>query len=251
MNSWHMGRILMLAVCAALGATWPAASVAHDSPEHEIAAINAMLVNAGKSAELLARRAVEWRALGNLASASADLEAAISLDKHSAVLLAEFARVEAARHRYAVASNAITRALNISQASAEHGAFYMLRAGILQDQQLTTLALADCERAFELSDPSLDWYLTRARLQSRCGKMREAAEGLKDGFEKTGSLVLEIEWIEAMIDTGEFKEALDRIGPHLQRTRWKGGWLIRKARAQLGLDDRSAAFENLKIALTE
>jgi tetratricopeptide (TPR) repeat protein len=251
MNCWRTSRILVLAVCGALGTAWPGGSFAHDSPEHEIAAINATLVSAGKSAELLARRAMEWKALGNLENASADLKAAISLDKHSAALLAEFARVEAARHHYAAASNAVTRALNISEADAERGAFYMLRAEILQDQQLTTLAMADCERAFESSEPSLDWYLTRARLQARCGKMRDALEGLKEGFDKTRSLVLEIEWIEAMIDAGEFNQALDRIGPHLQRTRRKGGWLIRKARAQLGLNDRSAAFDNLKIALVE
>jgi tetratricopeptide (TPR) repeat protein len=225
--------------------------IAHDSPEHEIAAINEAIVRAGKSAELLARRATEWKALGNLENASADLKAAISLDTHSAALLAEFARVEAARQHSATASNAVTLALNLTEAAAERGAFYMLRAEILQDEGLSRLALTDCEQAFESSEPSLDWYLTRARLQSRCGKMRDALEGLKEGFEKTRSLVLEIEWIEVMIDAGQFKEALVRIAPHLERTRWKGAWLIRKARAQLGLNDRSAALENLKSARAE
>jgi tetratricopeptide (TPR) repeat protein len=251
MTFWRSWRMATLGVCGLVGTVCPANLFAHDSPEHEIAAINAAMLSAGKSAELLARRATEWRALGDLEKASADLTAALSLDRHSAALLAEFARVEAARQHSATASNAITRALNMTEANVERGALYMLRAEILQEEGLPWLALADCERAFESSEAPLDWYLTRARLQWRCGKMRDALEGLKEGFEKTRSLVLEIEWIEAMIDAGEFKGALERIAPHLERTRWKGAWLIRKARAQVGLNDRSAALENLKSARAE
>jgi tetratricopeptide (TPR) repeat protein len=223
---------------------------AHDSPEHEIASLTARIVNS-PSAELFARRAVEWRALGNLPKARSDLETAIALDGHSASLHVELARIEAARQHYVAASNAITRGLNLTRDHAERAAVYMVRAEILEIQGLTELALRDCERAFGESPPAIDCYLTRARLQSGCGKAREAVEGLRDGFEKTGSVVLEIEWIEAMIDAGECQQALQRIEPHLERARWRAAWLIRKARAQLALKQRSAAFENLRAALTD
>jgi len=247
LRRWRIG---VLATSAVLWATWAARVRAHDSPEHEIAALTTRIANA-PSAELFARRATEWRALGELEKASADWDAAIALDRRAASLHVELARIEAARQHYVAASNAVTRGLRLSRDDAECATFYMVRAEILEKQGLTELALADCERAFGESAPAIDWYLTRARLQSCCGKRRQFVEGLRDGFEKTGSVVLEIEWIEAMIDAGECQRALQRIEPHLERARWKGAWLIRKARAQLALKQRSAAFENLRAALAD
>jgi len=249
LRRWRLG---VLVASGALCAAWPASMRAHDSPEHEIASLTARIAEGSPtSAELFARRAAEWRALGNLAKARSDLETAIALDGHSASLHVELARIEAARQHYLAASNVITRGLGLSRDNMERAAVYMMRAEILENQGLTELALADCERAFGESAPAIDWYLTRARLQARCGKAGESVEGLRDGFEKTGSVVLEIEWIEAMIDAGECRQALQQIEPHLARARWKGAWLIRKARAQLHLQQRSMAFENLRDALAE
>ena len=247
LRTWRIG---VLATSAVLWAGWPASMRAHDSPEHEIAALTTRILDS-PSAELFARRATEWRALGELEKARGDLETAIALEGQAASLHMELARIEAAREHYIAASNAITRGLGLSRDDTERAAVYMARAEILESQGLAELALADCERAFAESTPAIDWYLTRARLQSRCGKMRQFVEGLRDGFEKTGSVVLEIEWIEAMIDAGEGQQALQRIEPHLERARWKGAWLIRKARAQLALKQRSAAFENLRAALAD
>ena len=85
----------------------------------------------------------------------------------------------------------------------------------------------------------------------RVRKHTEAAAGLKLAYEKTPNVVLEIEWIEAMIDAGQYKEALTRIEKYSSRGRWRSAWLIRQARAELGLNHTEAARDNLKVALSE
>lgn len=240
------------ALLAALTALFASACslCAHESPEHEIEALTARISAGGKTADLLARRAVEWRALGKLKEAADDLRDAIALSGGSVALFSDLARIEAARGQKAVALAAVDNARKLV-ADVDAGAIYMLRAEILQTQGELASALAECEKAFAHSAPAPDWYLTRARLQSRNGKSQECVAGLQEGFEKTGSIVLEIEWIEALIDAGKFSAAVERIKPYLRRGRWKSGWLIRQARAQIGLGDEAGAKLALDRALAE
>jgi tetratricopeptide (TPR) repeat protein len=221
---------------------------AHDSPEHEIEALTAKMAETGKNAELLARRATEWRALGKLREASADLREAVKMDSNSVGLLTELARVETARENYPVALKSLERALNLAE---NDGAIYMARAEVLESKGDYAGALKDCERAFSKTTPLLEWHLTRARLAADCGKHRESAKMLKEAFEQTGSVVLEIEWIEAMIEVGESNGALERIAPHLARARWKSGWLVRQARAHRDLGNTEAAQASSLAALAE
>jgi hypothetical protein len=74
---------------------------------------------------------------------------------------------------------------------------------------------------------------------------------LTDGFEATGSAVLEAESIEAMIDAGYAAPALARIESKLVVGRWRSSWLIRRARARLAIGDESSAHEDLRAAIEE
>jgi hypothetical protein len=67
----------------------------------------------------------------------------------------------------------------------------------------------------------------------------------------TGSFVLEIEWMEALIDGGDFQEALEGIEPQLAASRLQSSWRIRRARALLGLERREEARRDLGLALEE
>lgn len=221
---------------------------AHDSPEHEIEALTAKMESEGRSAALLARRASEWRALRKLDRAYEDLAQALALEPGSIALRAEMARVQAGQGNYEAALRMLDQSLQIAADEVERAAIYMQRAEVLEAQGKYGAALQDCERAFRACAPAADWYLTRARLQAQSGQWRECAGGLKEGFEKTGSIVLEIEWIEAMIDAGQCEEALKRIEPHVEKARWKAGWLIRRGRAQAGSAEAEAS---LKRALSE
>jgi tetratricopeptide (TPR) repeat protein len=223
----------------------------HDSPEHEIKALTIQMAASGKTAELLRRRATEWRALSKWGEASADLQEAVSISPGSASLLCELAQVEAGGRRYGPAVTAVDQALALTGAEANRAGIYMLRAEIFERKGDYDRALADCSRAFSNAMPAVDWYLTRGRLQSRAGQWRECAAGLRQGFEATGSIVLEIEWIEALIDAGEFDQALKRIEPYAERGRWNSAWLIRRARAQIGRGERAQAETNLEKARTQ
>jgi len=223
----------------------------HESPEHEIEALTSRMAASGKTSELLRRRATEWRALGRLNEASVDLQEAVSINPRSVPLLCELAQVEAGHHRYDPASKAVDRALALTDQESDRGGIYMLRGEIFERKGDYHRALADCTRAFACGTPAIDWYLTRGRLQSRAGKWRDCAAGLQQGYEASGSIVLEIEWIEALIDAGEFELALTRIEPYAERGRWKGAWLIRRARARMGKGDTTPAQEDLVKALAE
>jgi tetratricopeptide (TPR) repeat protein len=224
---------------------------AHESPEHEIEALTARMAASGKTAELLGRRATEWRALGKWNEASVDLQEALSLNPRSVPLLCELAQVEAGHHQYDRAIKAVDRALALTDQETERSGIYMLRGEIFERKGDYHAALADCTRAFACGMPAIDWYLTRGRLQSRAGKWRDCASGLQQGYEATGSIVLEIEWIEALIDAGEFEVALKRIEPYAEGGRWKSAWLIRRARARIGKGDTTPAHEDLAKALAE
>jgi tetratricopeptide (TPR) repeat protein len=240
----------IIVVCLSLSSRVELAR-AHDSPEHEIEALSEKMRANGASATLLARRATEWRSLRKLDRAQADLEQAIVLDPDSVGLQTELARVQAAQKRFDAARKTLERALTMAEEGMERCSVYMQRAEVREANGEHALAAEDCERAFSVPSPPLDWYLTRARLTGRTGRWLECARGLQEGFTKSGSIVLEIEWIEALIDAGQCREALDRIQPHAARARWKSGWLIRQGRAQAGMNAQAQAQISLKAALQE
>jgi tetratricopeptide (TPR) repeat protein len=245
-----MRALKKIVLCAALFAG-VGTLYAHDSPEHEIEALTAKMQTDGTNAALLARRASEWRALQKFDRALADLEQAAALDHASVTLRTEIARVQMAQQRYEPAQQTLAQALRLAADSVERASLHMQRAEVLEAKRDYALALKDCEQAFTIAAPMPDWYLTRARLLAHSGQWSECARGLKAGFEQTGSIVLEIEWIEAMIDAGEFVEALARIEPHLAKARWKAGWLTRRGRAQAGMGRPLDARETLNTALSE
>jgi len=244
-----MGAATLRSIAAAL-VLWAGLVSGHESPQHEIDALTAQMAASGRTAELLRKRAIEWRALGNWNEASIDLQEAVSISPDSVPLLCELAQVEAAAGRPGPAVMALDQALALAS-QADRGALYMSRAEIFEQKGNYDRALADCSRAFSNALPAIDWYLTRGRLQARAGQWRECASGLQQGFEATGSIVLEIEWIEALIDAGEFDRALQRIKPYAERGRWKSAWLIRRARAQISKGDIRQAQGDLEKARAE
>ncbi len=224
--------------------------MAHDSPEHEIEALTKKIAASGATAELLARRATEWRALGKYDEASRDLGNALLIKSNSVPLILEFASVELERGNVCAASGVIEYGLARAQEN-EKAPLQMMMAEVLERGGVHELALRECEQAMAGTEPQLEWHLTRARLMSRLGRHAQAAAALKAAYEKTPNVVLEIEWIEAMIDAGQSSEALERVAKYTERGRWRSAWLIRRARAELGRNHKDAAQANLAAALAE
>ncbi len=237
--------LALLALCA------PGMVRAHDSPEHVVEALTARIAREGKTAPLLYRRAVEYRVLGKLDHAAADLLAALKVDPAYLSAHRELCLVRLAGGRDGEALAAIDGAIALVPGERERAPLYMVRARVYADGGRDAAALADCERAFRHHTGEVDWYLTRARLQARLGTWDACLGGLKRGIEQTGSAVLEVEFVETLIDAGRYREALARIEPELQDARWQSAWRLRRGRALLGLGEKPRAQEDLRAAIAE
>jgi tetratricopeptide (TPR) repeat protein len=189
----------------------------------------------GKSASLLVKRAVEFRVLGQLDKAVQDLQEAVRMKPADSYAWKELCRLYLAQGKNEDALAAVNTALSAGEDEEERAPTYMLRAEVYTALNKSVDALTDMDRAFKNGSADLDWYIQRGQLQARLGQWDACLKGLKEGFEQTRSIVLEIEWIEAMIDAGKFREALALIEPHIGAARWKSSWLLRRARARKAL----------------
>ena len=141
--------------------------------------------------------------------------------------------------------------MGVRAAEPERAALHMVRAEIYRAQGEYKKALEDCHQALQLQAGDVDWYLARSQLQAQLGKHKERLAGLEQGIKLTGSAVLENERIEALIDAGQHRAALTLIEPQLQDSRWQSSWLIRRARARLGLGETDQARADLRAAIAE
>ena len=227
-------------------------AIAHDSPEHVVESLNVEMARTGTNATLLWRRATEYRALGRLATAAADLQHALALDPKLIPAWSDLARVQLSRNRAADARASINRALALAESDAGRAPLRMVRAEVEAALGKPDAALADCESALSVGAMlEADWFLARAQLQLRLGRFTEAAKGLKTGFDQTGNAVLEAEWIDALIDGGKNREVLELIEPRLTETRCQSSWLLRRGRARLASGDTVRARGDLNAAITE
>jgi tetratricopeptide (TPR) repeat protein len=220
---------------------------AHDSPEHVVEELSAKIKQLGPSGDLLYRRASEYRALRRYKSAAADLAAALKLQPESSSFCIELAEVYALDHQ---PGKALAQIDSCFEGKIPSGEMYMARAEIKMGLNDFSGALSDCNLAFQ-SEPQLEWYLVRSRIQAGCGKHQERVKHLREGIASTGSGVLEIELVEALLDAGSSHEALKLIRPQLEQNHWKSSWLIRRARAFLALRKNKQATADLKAAVAE
>lgn len=206
----------------------------------------------GKSADLLWRRAAEHRELGALEAAAGDLREAIALKPDFLAARADLGRVQLRQGKTALALETLNAAVSAASDEASRAPLYLTRAEIHADRGELADAAADCDRAIGAgSGAEPDWYLLRGEMLLRLGKAREAAAGLKQGFDQTGSAVLEAEWVDALLDAGQARAALELIEPPLAQSRCQSSWLIRRARARLALGQTARARGDLHAAVTE
>src|SRR5439155_14667167 len=125
---------------------------AHDSPEHEVEFLTLRMARIGKSASLLIRRAAEYKAIGELSKAAADLTEAIALEPKGPAAYADLSRVQFAEEKLTEACENVTRALALTEDAGQRAPLFLLRAHIQAARGLAAEALADCELSARRDD---------------------------------------------------------------------------------------------------
>jgi len=249
LRRWRGIGCLLAGICATLA---PIPAIAHDSPEHVVEQLTADMHRDGQRPGLLCDRATQYRELGRLAEAEADLSAALAAEPGNVSAANDLARVQLHRGHPTNALATLDRAIHRAANAEDRSPLLLTRAEIRATLGEHKAALADCNNAFSQGVlPDLDWYLLRSQLQLRAGQPAAAVAGLKQGFEQTGNAVLEAEWIEALIDAGQPRLALERIEEPLAQSRWRSSWLLRRGRARLELGDTTRARGDLREAIHE
>lgn len=241
---------LSLAAVLCCSAAFPA--IAHAGPEQEIEELTSRMKKYGETADLLTERAIEYRVLGKLAEATNDLERAAVLEPKSLPIHRELALVLFLNGKAGDAIATVTRGLTLKTGEpADLASLRILRAEIFRSQNENRKALADCEAALRLNKQNPDWYLLRSDIQQRLKLSKERLAGIEEGVRATGAGILEIERVEALLDAAQFQAALASIETELADWRIKSSWLIRRARARIGLGQKAEAEADLKAALRE
>ena len=237
-------------VAALLCAAVP--SVAHEGPEHEIEELTERMKRNGETAELLTERAIEYRVLGKLPEATKDLELALTYASDSVGAHRELARVFFLGGKATEALATIARGLTVkTDDPSDYAALRMLRAEIFRSQNEHKKALEDCDAGLRLHKANPEWYLLRSDIQRRLKMNKERIAGLEEGIRETGAGILAIDRVEAQMDAGQWAAALATIDNELRDSRIKSSWLIRRARAFIGLGKKAEADADLKVAMEE
>lgn len=242
-------RVKLICLLGVLLWSGNTALLAHDSPEHQVQLLTSIMDSQGKSSSLLLKRASEYRVLGQVDKAIADVKEALALNPKADAAWNELCRLYMAQGKNEPALDAANKALAAAEDTVEKAAVYMLRAEVFTAMNKAPEALADMDQAFKDGEPELEWFIQRGQLQGKLGKWDACLQGLQQGFEQTRSIVLEIEWIEALIDAGKASQALNLIEPHLANARIKSSWLLRRARAKKALN--LECQEDLQAVLKE
>jgi tetratricopeptide (TPR) repeat protein len=229
----------------------PLPSLAHDGPEHDIEELTERISKEGASADLLLQRAVEYQVVKKTAEAIKDLEHALQLEPSSPAALRELGRAYFTAGKTNEALNTVTRGLSGVDAGADRAAILIVRSEILRARKDYEKALADADQAVKEYPNNVDWYLARSQIQALLKKTKDRVRGLEDGIKETGSGLLQIEWIDALIDDGQHAKALEKIEAELNSSRIQSSWLIRRAKVRLATKQPDAAKADLQAALKE
>jgi tetratricopeptide (TPR) repeat protein len=225
-------------------------ATAHDGPNEVIEQLTLKMERQGRSAELLYQRASEYRTLGKLSRASADLRAALQRSPEYFPAWLELSRIQLAQGEADAALQSINEGLHHASAG-DRPVGLMQRSEVLTAKGELEQALADVSAAIAKRPDQVDWYLQQSTIRAKLGEPAESAEGLAAGWRATQSGALLVAWIDAMIDAGQAEDALAKIEPELAETRFASSWLIRRARCWLLLGKTDAARDDLRRAIDE
>src|SRR5204863_292443 len=147
------------------------------------------------------------------------LERALQFEGHAATTQRELSRAYFALGKTNEALQTVTRALKTSSEGPDHAALLIVRAEVLRARREHQKALEDTDRAIREYPGNVEWYLLRSQLHARLKLKKERIKGLEEGLQETGSGVLEVEWVDALIDDEQHARAAAKIEDELKNLR--------------------------------
>jgi tetratricopeptide (TPR) repeat protein len=224
---------------------------AHHGPTKAIEALSDRIIHGERSADLLARRGDEYRALGELTAAAADYEAALELDKTWAPALYGMVYVHIERAELNDARELAERGIALHAERGNAAPFHALLAGIHSQEQRSEEALRSWDAALTSPQPEVDWFLGKAQLLWTLKRYDAAEDALRSATRRNPSEALKRAWYEALLRCGRLDEAQQHIDAGLQKARWKSAWLLLRARLHAARGDWTRARQDAQAALTE
>lgn len=235
----------------AMGLALALPAPAHDGPEHEIEELSDRIKKEGESEDLLLQRAIEYNVLQKNAEAAKDLERALHFNPESAAAQRELARTYFILGKTNEALDTASRGIKNASEGAERASLRIVRAEILREKKEHQKALEDADKAINEHPGNVEWYLLRSQLHVALKQKKDRVAGLEEGIKATGSGVLEAEWVDALIENGQHKLAMEKIESELNESRLVSSWLIRRAKVRLASGQKEEAKADLKAALEE
>lgn len=256
----------------------PPSAFAHDGPEAVIAELNARMLKSGPSADLLFRRASEFRALGDDVRAANDLTRAIKFEGSPEIARLELARLQLKLQRQSADSSQpplipgepleTLRPLLDSPTESLQIAAVALRGEIHLAYCQWNEAAADFSAALKSRPEEVQWSLWMAEALQRLGRYPECLTALRESYATTGSPVVRAKLCDALIENagkelsnellaaGLIEEARTIIERELADSRLKSAWRIRRAEllsltARQNDEHREEARRELNAAIEE
>lgn len=244
--------LIMLAVVLLVGVILGSNAKAHHDTETIIGSLTERIKSGETTAELYYRRAIEYRVLRRPDKAESDLKTALHRDQKYTPARRELARILSKQKKHKAAIQAAEQVTIDAKTHTERSTALILLGRILATAGNPAEALKHCVAAFELNPRGkVEWYLFYSGLLESLERNDEKPTLLLKGYEMTGSIVLRNAWIDALLDSEEFKIALPIIEKELATSRLKSSWSLRRARAYFGIGKHDAAINDLKVCLKE
>ncbi|MDB4763333.1 hypothetical protein OAG38_06305 [Akkermansiaceae bacterium] len=226
----------------------PILVLAHTDISETIKALTTR-IDTNPTADLYYQRATEFRALQQKVHAIEDLESALKIEPHNRHALVALVQLYETNKR---AKALISRYQKFAENKEEKFEAHYLLASYNAKLGLIELASSQCDTLHLLrpnEDPALDLF--HASLLLKLQRPNKAATILKKSLNRTESIVVRNNWIDAALTAGQTEAVLPLIEKELSSSRFRSSWLIRRARASLILKRKEAAQADLREALVE
>jgi tetratricopeptide (TPR) repeat protein len=225
----------------------------HDGPAHRIEVLTKRMAKVGRTAELLFERAICHLELRHRKSALLDIQAALRLDPRHEPALLERVRTLASLRRPDAALAAAGRARSAIHTPSIRASLARAEAEILTAEGRHAESLRRLDVALRLVPEQPGVVLHRSILRGWLGQHAQRLRELQILVDKAGPRhpIIEAAWVDALIDTGQFDQALEVVGLRLRQSRFKSAWLLVRARIHIGKGRRDRAELDLMAAMRE